>query len=107
VDFEGFSHSGRLGMGVLSAYWGQGIGSALLEKTLAVARERNLEQVELEFYASNAPAIRLYEKFRFQTEGRKSKARKIDGKYDDLVLMALVFDPSAAQASSAADSISH
>src|SRR5947209_8409983 len=48
--WEGFGHSGRLGMGVLSAYRGQGIGSALLEKTLAVARDRHLERVELEVY---------------------------------------------------------
>jgi len=90
--WEGFSHSGRLGMGVLSAYRGQGVGSALLEKTLAIAKERHLERLELEVYASNVPAIRLYEKFHFQTEGRKKQARKIDGVYDDLVQMALLVD---------------
>ena len=90
--WEGFGHSGRLGMGVLSAYRGQGIGSALLEQALAVARNQQLERVELEVYASNVAAIRLYEKFHFQTEGRKKKARKIDGEYDDLVLMALLFN---------------
>lgn len=88
---EGFTHSGRLGMGVLKEYRGQGIGSRLLEETLSEARDRGLERIELDVYASNIPAIRLYEKFAFQVEGRKRKARKLDGNYDDLIVMAILF----------------
>jgi len=90
-EHEGFTHAGRLGMGVLKEYRGQGIGSRLLEETLSETRDRGLERVELDVFASNVPAIRLYEKFEFQVEGRKRKARKLDGNYDDLIVMSILF----------------
>jgi ribosomal protein S18 acetylase RimI-like enzyme len=90
--WEGFTHAGWLGMGVLKGYRRQGIGSALLAQALEEARSRGLERVELSVFASNLRAIQLYEKFNFQTEGRKKKARKLDGTYDDIIIMALIFD---------------
>lgn len=89
---EGFTHSGKLGMGVLKEYRGQGLGTRLLEETLSVAKERSLERVELDVYDSNLPAISLYDRFKFQVEGRKRQARKIDGSYDDIIVMAILFD---------------
>lgn len=91
-EHEGFTHAGRLGMGVLKEYRGQGIGSRLLEESLSEARNRGLGRVELDVFASNTPAIRLYKKFEFQVEGRKRKARKLDGHYDDLIVMAILFE---------------
>ena len=91
-EWEGFTHSGRLGMGVLKESRGQGIGSALLHQALVEARNRGLERVELDVYASNRTAIHLYEKFNFQIEGQKRRARKLDGRYDDIIVMALLFD---------------
>jgi ribosomal protein S18 acetylase RimI-like enzyme len=79
-------------MGILKEYRGQGLGRALLEKTLTAAREQKLERVELEVYASNFVAVRLYKRHGFQIEGRKQKARKLDGSYDDIMVMALLFD---------------
>ena len=94
--WEGFTHAGWLGMGVLKEYRGQGIGSALLYESLAEARNRGLERVELSVFASNIAAIRLYEKFKFEVEGRKKKARKLDGSYDDIIVMALLFDQACS-----------
>lgn len=87
---EGFTHCGRLGMGVLKGYRGQGIGTKLMERTITEAKERGIERVELEVYASNAPAINLYEKWGFNHEGVKRRARKLDGVYDDIMVMALL-----------------
>lgn len=89
---EGFSHSGKLGMGILKEYRRQGLGTKLLEKALSVAKAEHLERVELDVYASNTTAIKLYEKFNFQIEGRKHNARKLDGIYDDIIVMAILFD---------------
>jgi ribosomal protein S18 acetylase RimI-like enzyme len=79
-------------MGVHKDYRGKGIGTALLGQALEEARSLGLERVELGVYASNLAAIRLYEKYKFQREGRKKRARKLDGVYDDIIDMALFFD---------------
>lgn len=87
----GFTHSGRLGMGVLKNYRGQGIGRKLLSVTLNKAKEKQLERVELEVYASNQSAIALYQSAGFVVEGIKKKGRKLEGHYEDIVWMALLF----------------
>jgi RimJ/RimL family protein N-acetyltransferase len=89
VKREGFTHCGELGMGVHPRYRKLGIGQQLIVRTIQKAKEKGLERIELEVFASNVPAIKLYEKLGFVTEGVKKKARKIDGRYDDIVEMAL------------------
>ncbi|HUQ83076.1 MAG TPA: GNAT family N-acetyltransferase [Gemmatimonadaceae bacterium] len=89
---EGFRHSGRLGMGLLPEYHGRGLGRRLAEASIDAARANGVERVELEVFASNTRAIRLYERLGFAHEGVRRRARKIDGAYDDNVMMALVFD---------------
>ena len=44
--------------------------------------------------ASNTAAIALYRALGFVTEGTKRRARKLDGEYDDNVVMALLADTS-------------
>ena len=86
---EGFTHCGTLGMGIIRDHRRQGIGTRLMELTIGAAKARGMERVELEVYASNVPAISLYEKRGFVHEGVKRRARKIDGVYDDILVMAL------------------
>lgn len=95
---EGFSHSGRLGMGVLDGWRGQGIGRRLMVTTLEKAKQIGLERVELEVFASNEPGIGLYKKAGFAIEGIWKKARKIDGCYEDVIQMALFFERPNADA---------
>jgi ribosomal protein S18 acetylase RimI-like enzyme len=87
--FAGMTHCGSLGMGVLSGFRGRGVGERLITRALGAAKGAGLERVELEVFASNTPAIRLYEKVGFVVEGVKKKAHKLDGVYDDIVEMAL------------------
>ncbi|MFO7696500.1 MAG: GNAT family N-acetyltransferase [Anaerolineae bacterium] len=96
IPTEGFTHCGRLGMGVLPAHRGRGIGRSLLEHTVARAREIGLERVELEVYASNTEALQMYESAGFVTEGVKRGARKIDGTVDDVIEMVLFLTPEPA-----------
>ena len=91
-SLPGFTHCGRLGMGVHKDFRGKGIGNRLVVATLDEAREKKLERVELEVFASNQPAIELYKKVGFAVEGVKKKGRKLDGVYDDVVCMALLFE---------------
>jgi len=84
-----FAHCGSMGMGILPAYRHQGIGKRLLAAAIERAREIGLERVELEVFERNAPAVALYRKMGFQLEGRKIRSSKIDGVYDNDLIMAL------------------
>lgn len=88
----GFTHVGRLGMGVRREHRGKGLGQRLLTACLSLAREMGLEKVELEVYSDNIAAIRLYERHGFKPEGVKKHARKFEGKYQDIQLMALLLN---------------
>ncbi len=85
-------HSGVLGIGVAAAYRRQGIGKALMETALAVAKNRGLTRVELFVRTDNRPAIRLYERFGFAIEGTLKRHMRIDGAYHDSYQMALLYD---------------
>jgi ribosomal protein S18 acetylase RimI-like enzyme len=85
----GFTHVGRLGMAVRSEWRRQGIGRQLLSACLALARNAGIEKVELEVFSDNLGAIRMYESFGFTGEGVKLRGRKFDGRYQNVVLMAL------------------
>jgi len=87
-EMDGLTHSGHLGMGVIPGFRGQGLGRKLLGATMADALSGGLERIELEVFASNQPAINLYESAGFQEEGRKRRGRLIDGKYEDIVMMS-------------------
>ena len=89
MRFEGFTHCGRLGMGVHKGFRRRGIGQRLVDQTIAKAKQQGIERIELEVFASNVPAISLYKKVGFEVEGVKKNARKLEGVYDDLVEMAL------------------
>jgi ribosomal protein S18 acetylase RimI-like enzyme len=93
---EGFRHSSDLGMGLRADWRGRGLGRALLEGTLERARGAGLLRVELEVYASNTTAITLYEHAGFRHEGRRRRARLLDGTCEDVVEMALLFDERPA-----------
>ncbi|MEO6920589.1 MAG: GNAT family N-acetyltransferase [Collimonas sp.] len=86
----GFGHGGTLGMGVLESWRGKGCGNALLAATLERAVANGITRVELEVYARNAAAIALYRKHGFVEEGVKRNARFLDGRHDDVVMMALL-----------------
>jgi ribosomal protein S18 acetylase RimI-like enzyme len=87
----GFAHSGRLGMGLLPPYRGLGIGRRLLESALVAAKLRGLQRIELQVFASNTPAIKLYERAGFVHEGRRVNARILHGVADDIIDMAYYF----------------
>ena len=93
--FEGFRHAGRLGMGLLPAWRGRGLGRRLAAAAIDAARAAGMERIELEVFASNERAIALYERLGFAREGVKRRARLLDGEADDVVLMALLLEPSA------------
>src|SRR5258708_13431600 len=86
---KGFTHVGRLGMGVRFEWRRQGIGRRMLDACLSLARKAGIEKVELEVFSDNVGAIRLYDSFGFSQEGLKVRGRKLENQYQDVKLMAL------------------
>lgn len=93
---DGFGHGWRLGMGLLPSARGRGVGQRLARAGVAAAVAHGAERIELEVFASNTRAIALYERLGFEHEGVKRRARKLDGPYEDNVLMALLVEPSTS-----------
>jgi putative acetyltransferase len=83
-------HSGVLGMAVVAAWRGRGIGSRLLQATLQAAWQREMTRIELTVRVDNERARRLYERFGFKVEGRCRRYMLVDGRYEDGYLMALL-----------------
>ncbi|EGS30045.1 acetyltransferase, GNAT family [Peptoniphilus sp. oral taxon 375 str. F0436] len=82
-------HRAEISLSILKDYWGQGLGSLLLEKALAYARDQGLEFIDLDVATDNTRAIRLYEKFAFKKVARLEDYFKIHGNYKDFYRITL------------------
>lgn len=82
-------HVGTLGMGLHQDYRRQGLGTRLMRVALDKAIAKGIQRIELEVFAHNTRAIKLYEKFGFQHEGRKVRSALLDEGYADVLFMAL------------------
>jgi RimJ/RimL family protein N-acetyltransferase len=82
-----------LGMQVKGGYRGQGIGSALLERGIAWARESGAHKMALQHWPHNDAGRALYEKYGFEQEGylRRQYPRK-NGEIWDAVVMGLLLE---------------
>lgn len=83
------SHAGLIGMGVRDRWQRRAVGTALLGALVDTADNwLDLRRLELTVYVDNAPAIALYERFGFVTEGTMRAHSFRDGRYTDTLLMA-------------------
>ncbi|MEX0310628.1 MAG: N-acetyltransferase family protein [Tateyamaria sp.] len=90
------SHTGVVGMGVLQAFRGQGLGRALLGRALTDARRHGFAKIELRVRASNTAAHHLYCSMGFEIEGTLKDDIRIDGVFDSTYCMALFPEPGGA-----------
>lgn len=84
------AHRGSLGMGILPAWRGQGLGGRLLEACIIKAWGRGISRIELEARADNANAISLYERLGFVHEVTHQRGMYMDGQYFDTRQMCLL-----------------
>ena len=68
-----------VGVGVLQAHWGRGLGRALMQAVEAEARAADLVRLELTVFAPNDRAQRLYERLGYQVEGTKRRSVDLPG----------------------------
>ena len=83
-------HTAELGMSVRKAFWGRGVGSAMMEALLEFAQEsRVLQYIHLGVRADNRAAFHLYRKFGFRACGLRKGFLKIGAEAHDEILMEL------------------
>ena len=71
-------HRAEIGIALLREYWGQGIGTRLMEELLRIASlNEHLLQVELDYVEGNARARALYEKMGFRIVGVRPNALRL------------------------------
>lgn len=86
-------HMASLGIYVHPDYQRQGAGTALMNALLDLADNwLMLVRVDLDVYADNQGAIRLYEKLGFEREGVLRKAAIRGGQYADSLIMSRLRD---------------
>ncbi len=96
LDLHGFSgpqkqHTAGFGMSVAKAYRNRGVGRALIEALIQYAQSNeHLSRLELEVLEINKFAIQLYETMHFRHEGRKRAAVRVNGKFVDVLTLALL-----------------
>ena len=84
------AHNAGIGMSVSKKYWGQGVGTHLMNALINFAKSTGtIEIIHLEVKADNERAIALYKKSGFQEIGRYPKKMKINNQYHDNILMNL------------------
>ena len=82
-----FSHRAEISITVLKDFWGQGIGSRLMELMIDFAKTVGIEILYLEARADNTRAINLYKKYGFSELGIYERFFKIGSSYHDAVIM--------------------
>ena len=71
-------HRANVAIALLKEYWGLGIGTAMFEAMLDVAKANpDLMQVELEVVEGNERAVGLYKKMGFEVYGVRPRAIKL------------------------------
>jgi L-amino acid N-acyltransferase YncA len=79
---------GEFGMLVDRDWRGAGVGSALVQAAIDLARGQGLHKLCLEVFPHNTAAIALYRKFGFTEEGRRvAQYRRASGELWDSIVM--------------------
>ena len=91
-DRPTYAHAGVLGMGLLPPFRGQGIGADLIRRSLVAAKAFGFHRVELTVRENNTNALELYKKIGFEVEGLLHDAVQVDGAYENVRLMAVLFE---------------
>lgn len=80
-----------------SAIWGKGLGRDVSQRVLEYGFDMlNLQRIELSVLGPNEVAQRLYESLGFRQEGLLRRSQYKEGRYLDVVLMALLREESGA-----------
>lgn len=89
--FDLFAGHAEAGIALAPEARGRGIGTAAIVQLVEFGFvRRNLRRIHLQAVASNAGAIRAYEKAGFVIEGHRREHAWVRGRYEDIVLMGIL-----------------
>jgi putative acetyltransferase len=89
---EVFRHKAELGLTIHDDYQNLGVGTALLNHMLIIAKTKNLTKVTLTVNCTNKRALHLYKKAGFEIEGTLHKEMFYNNKYLDEYRLAYFFN---------------
>lgn len=84
-------HIGKFGMMVTKDYWGEGIGSKLMDIMIEFAKTIRLSKIEAMVRTDNDRALKLYERKGFVIEGTKQNSAFIHDEFKDEYFIAKIF----------------
>lgn len=84
-------HQGELGIVVDLEHQAKGIGSEIMRRLIAWARGNGITtRIQLDTRCDNEVAVKIYESFGFEIEGRLKNTTLLNGNYYDLYVMGLM-----------------
>ena len=85
---------GDVFLGIKKAYWGNGLGSILMEEAIEWAQSSgSIRRLQLTVQKRNTAAVHLYEKMGFIIEGLQERGAYIEGgEFLDVYLMGQLID---------------
>jgi len=86
-------HIAWLGIGVRRKHWGKGVGSALMQEAVSLAKELGCRKLMLGTTEGNERAIRLYRKFGFEVEAYEDDEVYVDDSWRKNYIMGLELAP--------------
>lgn len=90
-DFKRNQHTATVGIGILAAHAGQGLGRKLMRALDGFAVESGMRRLELTVMTDNPVARSLYLKMGYVEEGTKQDSMYIDGRFVSEIMMAKLF----------------
>lgn len=90
---ERTKHTGEFGISIRQKYWGQGIGTVLLNRLIIWAKDSGIvRKINLRVRSDNERGIKLYTKMGFVKEGLLTRDMHTNGKFYDSLQMGLQID---------------
>lgn len=81
-------HRASIGIALVKEFWNLGIGTAMFSELIGIAKDWGIGQLELEVFADNHRAMKLYRKMGFHIAAEHPRAiRRKDGSYINEYLM--------------------
>lgn len=89
-DHPQTAHILTIGLHIIPAYRGMGIGSQMLEYAIVWAKEHAFKKLEANIFTVNKKSLHLFERAGFIEEGLRRKRIRIGNQYIDEVLIGKV-----------------